>query len=230
MTITDLPKTPIPLLESFQVGDQITFWDREAQKSESQCPFPKKDFLELIGNTSKILDIGCGTGRILTLLRNKGYKLLFGLDWSHVLLRIARNRLKEIEICVGDCRFLPYRDQSFDVCIFSAVLTCFINRKDLLYVMKEAYRVLKLGGVVFVSDFLLNMNPRNFIRYVIGFIKYRHWVTFSAGQPFSHFKLHELCSLLSSVGFRIASTNIVASRSWHGHDEKGVHLICFRDR
>jgi len=210
-----------------QVTKQIAFWDREGAHSESQCTLPTKEFLGLVGNNSRILEVGCGTGRVLAVML--GYvhpRSLFGVDWSHASVCAAKARLGEVELCTGDCRYLPYQDQSFDSCILSALLTCFISTKDLLHVVKETYRVVKPLGIVFISDFLLNMSFRNLIRYAAGFVRYRSIGAFWAGQPFRHFRYYELHKLLSSVGFQVINTKIISTRSWHGHLEKGVYFVC----
>ena len=62
----------------------------------------------------RVLDIGCGTGVFLRLVADRGAKP-FGLDASEALLAIARERLPEADLRVGEMERLCYADGSFDL-------------------------------------------------------------------------------------------------------------------
>jgi SAM-dependent methyltransferase len=55
---------------------------------------------------SRALDLGCGTGRALTPLRDLGYDLT-GCDVSPAMVSVARDRHPDVEIHVADMRALP---------------------------------------------------------------------------------------------------------------------------
>jgi SAM-dependent methyltransferase len=81
------------------------------------------DFIEQeIGfdKETKILDLGCGTGRHLIELAERGYKNLTGIDLSDNLLDRAREKIKEKRLQVGfqrhDARNLPFHEE-FDLVI-----------------------------------------------------------------------------------------------------------------
>ena len=59
-----------------------------------------------------ILDVACGTGRHMIPLSQQGYGMV-GLDISANLLKIAKQRSKEIQLIRGDMRFLPFKPQVF---------------------------------------------------------------------------------------------------------------------
>jgi ubiquinone/menaquinone biosynthesis C-methylase UbiE len=61
-----------------------------------------------------VLDIGCGVGAFLRLVAERGARP-FGLDASRELLKIARRRLPDGDLRVGDMEALPYEDNSFDL-------------------------------------------------------------------------------------------------------------------
>src|SRR5215207_7339242 len=66
-----------------------------------------------------VLDIGCGVGAFLRLVAERGARP-FGLDASEALLEVARQRIPDADLRVGDMEALPYDDDTFDlVCGFS---------------------------------------------------------------------------------------------------------------
>src|SRR5215218_6401858 len=54
-----------------------------------------------------VLDIGCGVGALLRMAAARGARA-FGLDASQALLDIARRRVPEADLRVGDMEALPY--------------------------------------------------------------------------------------------------------------------------
>ena len=66
-----------------------------------------------IGEGIRHLDIGCGAGGTLVLSRQRG-AIVAGFDAAENLAAIARQRLPDAEILVGDMEDLPFADQVFD--------------------------------------------------------------------------------------------------------------------
>lgn len=106
----------------------------------------------------ELLDVGCGTGTLLTLLaRRPDAKRLVGLDYSPRMIRHATRKLacadgavrRRVRFVVGDSERLPLADASFDV------LTCchsFHHYPHQLLVIREFGRVLRPGGVLILID------------------------------------------------------------------------------
>lgn len=99
---------------------------------------------------SKVLDVGCGYGRIAVPLASKGFSVL-GLDLSSILLAKA----KEMAIAAGThvellhesmCAMSP-QSNSFDtvISLWSAFYEL-LSETDQLRAIQEIYRVLKIGG------------------------------------------------------------------------------------
>jgi ubiquinone/menaquinone biosynthesis C-methylase UbiE len=61
-----------------------------------------------------LLDAGCGAGLALRMAAEQGARVS-GLDASAALLDVARGRLPDAELRVGDIEELPYDDAMFDV-------------------------------------------------------------------------------------------------------------------
>ena len=58
-----------------------------------------------------MLDVGCGTGVFLRLCADRGADVS-GLDASDGLLEIARERVPEADVRLGDLQSLPYVDDA----------------------------------------------------------------------------------------------------------------------
>lgn len=88
----------------------------------------------------RILDIGCGTGFHLRLVKNAT-----GIDISEGMLKIARKGSDVRRACAEK---LPFPDNSFDTifCFFSVLNMCNYRKA-----VKEMARVLKSGGLVLLS-------------------------------------------------------------------------------
>ena len=67
-----------------------------------------------IEHGDRLLDVACGSGLALELARMRGAQCA-GIDASHRLIEVARDRNPESDIRVGDMNELPWEDESFDV-------------------------------------------------------------------------------------------------------------------
>ena len=115
----------------------------------------------LNGQTGLCLDIGVGTGRMVTPLSSQGLNVI-GLDISEGMLRVAKG--KGIPIVYGDARRIPFKDETFDVAIASRVL---IHLSDPAC-YHEASRVLRKNGT-FVFD---TLNKKS-LRWLYAFLSNR---------------------------------------------------------
>jgi len=104
--------------------------------------------------TSAILDVGCGTGRLLERLAEAGARDLTGSDLTSRMVELSRTRLSPFEVDVelyqGDAETgLPWSAGSFDVVVATGVLHHFYNVKAAL---AEVKRVLRENGRLVVAD------------------------------------------------------------------------------
>lgn len=99
-------------------------------------------------NKLKVADLGCGGGLISIPLINDG-ALVTGVDISQESIECAKLASKDGGnfIC-SDIRNTPLSSESFDVVLLADVLD---HIKDFDRVLKEAFRILKPGGRMFVG-------------------------------------------------------------------------------
>jgi ubiquinone/menaquinone biosynthesis C-methylase UbiE len=106
-------------------------------------------FRNIVKNSEKVLDIGCGTGHP-SLYIAKDVEFIIGIDKSKRMIEIAKNRLKRSKVDnivfeVGDAASLKFPDESFDVVILCGSLATLSDKKKSL---QEIKRVLKKNGKV----------------------------------------------------------------------------------
>ena len=103
-------------------------------------------------NLSRVLDVGCGTGTLVGMLRNEGIQAV-GLDPSPGMIRVSRAISQDSFALVrgrGEC--LPFSSGSFQAVVFSMVLhenPPFQRRK----ILEDALRVLDSRGTLFILDY-----------------------------------------------------------------------------
>ena len=112
--------------------------------------------------SAKILELGCGGGRVGLGLAKDGYTNLTVTDFSAVMVDITQGVFAQADMAqsatieiANACR-LKYPDESWDAVIFAFNgLMCLRGRADRLEALAEIYRVLKPGG-----KFLFTANDR----------------------------------------------------------------------
>jgi len=93
----------------------------------------------------RILDLGCGWGNNLKLLKDKGFQY-HGIDFSKTAVRHCRRRFKNV--IWGDISKLPYEENFFD-CVFDRGAIQHNPREKIIQIFAEVNRVLKPGGLFY---------------------------------------------------------------------------------
>ena len=103
-------------------------------------------------NYQDLLDCGCGTGPMISLLYEKDKsKHYVGLDLTPKMIEVARSKkLKGTEWVVGDCENLSFEDESFDVIICTNSFHHYPNPQNFF---DSAKRVLRPGGRLVLQDY-----------------------------------------------------------------------------
>ena len=103
---------------------------------------------------ARCLEVGCGGGRLLERVLAADAAGAAGLDHSHDILALSRERNREaiergaLELRLGDAAQLPWPDGAFTVAL-SANTFFFFERPEL--VLAELHRVVSPGGRVVIG-------------------------------------------------------------------------------
>ena len=98
-----------------------------------------------------LLDCGCGTGPMISLLHKRWPKRHYtGLDLTPKMIEVARAKgLTNVRFVVGDCEDIPFGDSSFDAVICSMSFHHYPNPQDFF---DSVSRVLRPGGKLVLND------------------------------------------------------------------------------
>lgn len=96
-----------------------------------------------------VLDIACGNGTLLQMLAEKQDIAGMGVDISEKMIANARDKMPGMAFAVGKCSAVPFDDASADILTVSAAYHHF---PDVTAFAKEAHRLLKPGGRVYIAE------------------------------------------------------------------------------
>jgi ubiquinone/menaquinone biosynthesis C-methylase UbiE len=144
---------------------QTDYWDRVASEKRFSHPLRLDWLLQHLRSQARILDHGCGYGRLLDQLSGAGYVNAVGMDFSEKMLMRGRSQFPHLTLVRNDGLTLPFRDQAFDAVLLFTVLTCIPSDDNQLALLAEVRRVLRPEGILYISDLLINTDLRNLERY-----------------------------------------------------------------
>ena len=103
----------------------------------------------------RILELGCGGGRVALGLLQSGYSDVIATDFSPIMVSLARAVLADHDVACEkiveqqDATALTYPDACFDGAIYAFNgLMCLPSRAHRLAALRSIHRVLKPGGIL----------------------------------------------------------------------------------
>lgn len=149
-------------------------------------------FQNNISKDSKILDIGCAMGGMLSYLKKQDYNYLYGIDVTKKYIDIAKKN-KEFDIQFGSADDIPFENNFFDLLIIDQVMEHLVNPRK---AFQEAKRVLKKNGF-----FCIGVPDAQ--RY--GELYFFDFYWFLMREHIQHFDLTHLKLIAESEGFELVN-------------------------
>ena len=145
---------------------QIDYWNRVGLAKPFAHPVNVDRLSTYLHSTSRILDYGCGYGRALGILHAHGYNNLIGMDPAPAMIAAARHSFPSLSFEVlDDFQNAGLPGACLDGVLLFAVLTAVPTNEGQHGIISEITRMLRPGGVLYISDMWLQTDDRNVQRY-----------------------------------------------------------------
>ena len=192
-----------------------SYWDANANGFAFSHPIELTWLADLPKN-ARILDYGCGYGRTLAELGEAGWRNSLGVDFSVEM--IARGRREHPQVELRHVGRLPVDepDGGFDAALLFAALTTIVETAVQDAVMAELARLLRPGGLLYLSDYRLQSDDRYLARYRQGQAIYSDYGVWRRddGGVFRHHTVQRLAALMA--GFEVIAEHDVETRTLSG--------------
>lgn len=200
-------------------------YDKIAEDFDLKRNYIPPDFKLLknyIEKEEKMLDLGCGNGRLKEI---SGENIYYGADISSKLIEIARKRYPEGNFLLINPSFLPFEDGFFDKVFSLSVFHHIPSREMRIEFLKEIKRVLKPNHCVILT--VWNLKGKKIKKLLIKYIILRFlgkskldykdifypWKSMKGEvviQRYIHvFSCRELRKLFKEAGFQIEEFSIL---------------------
>ncbi|PIR06147.1 MAG: hypothetical protein COV55_04700 [Candidatus Komeilibacteria bacterium CG11_big_fil_rev_8_21_14_0_20_36_20] len=177
-------------------------------------PWPELQvFIPYFKDNFKVLDLGCGNGRIIKLFEMNNKKCDYlGIDFSEKLIKEGQQKFPQANFKVGDITKVDFSAQSFDMVLIIATFHHLATKQERLDLLNKINSWLKPGGYLFMANWNL-MQPKYLKYYFRRFFDKKSWndflIPWRADQKetlwrFYHsFTVGELKSLLERTNFKL---------------------------
>lgn len=165
-------------VETAYDAEQANIYDMERFKKKSGIKIHETELEHLYSAISivseikpqlTILEVGCGTGRLLVEVCIKGYKV-DGIDASPDMLAQCNKKIlgqfPDTKIALGEATELPYPNNSYDFIYSIRLLNQTESCEYALNIISEMVRVTKANGyllVEFVNYYRLRLGRRKYL-------------------------------------------------------------------
>jgi SAM-dependent methyltransferase len=206
-------------------SEQKEYWNRVAATRTFTHPLDMEFIGKWIVKEAHIIDYGCGYGRIVQQLHGAGYTNVKGFDTSAELIQRGQTEGVSNLFVIQSHTALPVEDQSVDMVLLFAVLTCIPSNAVQKELIEVIHSKMKPGGLIYISDYYLQDESLANGRY--GFLNddpdnYGVF-TLAEGATFRHHTREWMTSLLQS--FSLKHERIIEVKTMNGNSSEAFQWI-----
>lgn len=207
------------------IDNQKEYWDKVANTKNFTHPLNNSLLTKHLNAQSKILDFGCGYGRITAQLIDLGFQNVTGFDTSKELIQRGRSNHDLPIFHINDPLNLPVPDESVDCILLFAVLTCIPSNKGQQDLVDLLYTKLKKGGFIYISDYHLQENSGEVKQYTYLNDDKENYGVFhlAEGATFRHHTREWVAELTED--FILIEENEIDVMTMNKHSAKGFQLF-----
>jgi SAM-dependent methyltransferase len=200
------------------------YWNEIGPTKEFEDPIYLDKWANFVSFESLIIEYGCGYGRLLKLLDSVGYSRLIGFDLSPNMLARGRKENPQLKLkLLKQSGEIPFENESTDAVILSTVLCSVIDKKEQTQLIQEILRILRKGGILYLTDFLLCDHPKYQEKYERGVSEFGEWGIYKTNESLvvRHHKAGWILELLHSFDiqwfeqFSFKTMNQNPARTFH---------------
>jgi SAM-dependent methyltransferase len=197
----------------------IRKWDEMAGKFHSTFPIESLELNNFIQRDYRVLDYGCGEGRVLRYLREMRIKNVIGCDTSLKMCKIAQKSVCEFDILhlKEHCKYLF--GSTFHVIILVAVLSSIIPYSERKEIVRYLHENICKDGLIILGDFGVSNKSLYVERYSKAKIEPFTFKT-DEGIYIHHFNIQEMFDLCKGF-FNIIKYKTVDAKTIHGRSLPG---------
>lgn len=202
-----------------------------SDSSSFTTPFPSEHILSNISIEKPVLDIGCGYGRVLRYLQDKGFRNLYGFDISKSFVDKATSECPNAHIFVSDFNSFSNKinNQHFDLVLMMGVIEYILSDKEQDNLFKKVAEILAPNGIVLIETFILDVHA-HWKQYLPGYFRTLHWGRFKNSKGFEcHHQSPETLINIVSKYMLIDLSEPSIYKTWSGSKNNG-HLFILKKK
>jgi SAM-dependent methyltransferase len=193
-------------------------------------PEPTDSYLQYWGSEMRILDLGCGYGRVLEYLRKKGFKNLYGVDSSPTLIERAKVNQITLPENLFASDILEFASPfQMDVVLMMGVIEYFVSEESRIQLSQLLTEIISPGGFFYLATFL---RSRYYLKnYAISRASGRRWgtITTKSGITLYHATESELDKLVEPH-FSPIRKELRSFTTWSGKQTPGYIVLYKKEK
>jgi SAM-dependent methyltransferase len=196
------------MLKIFDRQSRIDYWEnywakvgRDPDHLTRDDIYPLYPTHKYIRTGMKILEVGCGLGRVVKHYNANNFQII-GFDYESQSVTNLHKQNPDLDLYVGDANHIPHKSNSFDAALVFGTLS---NMEDPKVSLKEIWRILKPSGLLIAS-----VTNDNIARRILEYLK--EFKRESKSFSMMAYNVKEWEQVLQKEGFEVIEITPVVTR------------------